>query len=292
MSESFSNHQSQFDFSVVAERDVTVKQTTLAESPMHFLACKPASPQLTAIPFLISRAALFTLCPSLSGMFDEALNDCQVAGANTDLVAALVPYEVMAALLPPQKHSASSAFVLFLPDKFEHMLLDTLSQRPGIGHYRQIPQHASSFYLEWKLDKRHRVLVSDSTLFSHLFHNFEYGQDRFDFSKNVSAPIIFVSGTSVAVGGFKVNDDVMDYCQCEFTREPGCESSIHFEYLHLTHAERDAERLRASPWDDKWFELETGCLIREPWVRDFTKHLFENASILRGLKMEPECQDI
>ena len=278
MSESFSNHQSQFDFTLLAERDVAGKQTAPPELPMHFLASKPASPQSTSIPYMIRRAALFTLCPSLMGIFDEAVNDCQIDGANTDVIGVLVPYDMMAALLPPQIHSVSSVFVLFLPEKFERTLLDTLSQRPGIGHYRQFPHCAPDFYLEWKLDKRHRVLVSHSTLHSHLFHNFEYGQDRFDFSKNVFAPIIFVSGNSAAVGGFKVNDDVMDYGQCECTREPGCESLIHFEYLHLTHAERDAERLRATPWDDKWFQLETGCIIREPWVRDFTKHLFEEST--------------
>jgi len=291
MSESFSNHQSQFDFSLLAEQEIATKLTDSPGLAMHFLASKPASPELAAIPFMVRRAALFTLCPLLNGLLEGALNDCQIAGANRDLIALIVPYDVMAALLPPQKHSVSSAVVLFLPDKFERLLLDTLSQRPGIGHYRPIPRHAPSFYLEWKLDKRHRVLFSHSTLHSHLFHNFEYGNDRFDCSKNVFAPFIFVSGNSVAVGGFKVNDDVMDYGQCEWSCEPGCESSIHFEYLHLTHAERDADRLRATPWDDKWFQLETGCLIREPWVRDFTKHLFEESTPPRTDR-GAECQDI
>jgi hypothetical protein len=291
MNESFSNPQSQLDFSLLDEEEVAVNQTIAANLGMHFLACKSASPQSPPIPFLIRRAALLTLCPSLSGMLDEARNDCQIAGANTDLVGLLVPYEVMAALLPPQKHSVSSAFVLFLPDKFEPLLLDSLSQRPGIGHYRQFPHHASDFYLEWKLDERHRVLVPHSTLHSHLFHNFEYGKDRFDFSKNVFTPFIFVSGNSAVVGGFKVNDDVMDYGQCEYACVPGCESLSHFEYLHLTHAERNPERLRATPWDDKWFQLETGCLIREPWVRDFTKHLFEESTPPRADR-GAECQDI
>ena len=292
MNISFSNNQSELDFSILVEYESVVEQVAAVKALRRSQTSESASPPSAVIPFLIRRSALFMQCPSLSDMLSVAKGDCKKAGENTDLIAILAPYDDLAALLPARRHFVSTVMILVLPDRFESFLLNAVSQRPGLCNHLTTDLQYSCFYYEWELDPGHKVLLLDSILSKHLYYNCQYTHVASDSSNHEFAPFVFVAGNSAAIGGFTVDNDLMDDAQATSCSASSYVPSLQFEDSVLVDAALESKRIGLAPWASDWHQVKTGCKVRMPWIQDFTLRQFENASKLRGPIPGPESQDI
>ena len=155
--------------------------------------------------------------PRIDKRLDERLKEYAEAGKTVlQYTGFLVETESYKDFLRPywgmqginEKAASRDTIFMYLPDEFEPIISELVMQQPGPFAYPDVDLMMGNVYFGWYCEHDDSSLPRGLWVYDGILHEAINDYFKRDEVRRDWVPVIMVSGDSVAIGGFAVDDDI------------------------------------------------------------------------------------